>query len=87
MAECSPGPRDLPVFADAWGDDRGRLVRARTSVNMSGTRVTVTTALPDIGEPVRVTVLRAPDTVPVTEVGGIPNGCAPARMAVGQGRG
>ncbi|MEV5729216.1 hypothetical protein ACFV83_25260 [Streptomyces pharetrae] len=74
MAERSPGPSDLPVFADARVDDRGRLVRARMSVNMSGTRVTVTLALSDIGEPVRVTVPRAADTVPVTEGGGVPNG-------------
>ncbi|HLL36935.1 MAG TPA: hypothetical protein VK545_24305 [Streptomyces sp.] len=41
---------------------------------MSGARVTVTMALSDIGEPVRVTVPPAADTVPVTEVGGILNG-------------
>jgi hypothetical protein len=31
-------------------------------------------ALSDVGEPVRVKVPRASDTVPVTEVGGILNG-------------
>ncbi|AMW15041.1 hypothetical protein A4E84_39655 [Streptomyces qaidamensis] len=65
---------DVPVFADAWVDDRGRLVQIRMSVNMSGTRVTLTMALSDIGEPVRVKVPRASDTVPVTEAGGILNG-------------
>jgi hypothetical protein len=65
---------DLPVFADAWVDGRGRLVRTRMSVNMSGARVTLTMALSDIGEPVRVTVPRAADTIPVTEVSGILNG-------------
>ncbi|MFD5338062.1 LolA-like protein [Streptomyces hawaiiensis] len=65
---------DLPVFADAWVDGQGRLVQIRMSVNMSGARVTLTMALSDIGEPVRVTVPRAADTVPVTEVGGILNG-------------
>ncbi|MFC8142382.1 hypothetical protein ACFUKV_11550 [Streptomyces paradoxus] len=65
---------DLPVFADAWVDGRGRLVQTRMSVNMSGARATLTMALSDIGEPVRVTVPRAADTVPVTEVGGILNG-------------
>jgi hypothetical protein len=41
---------------------------------MAGTRSTVTMVLSDIGEPARVTVPRAADTVPVTEVGGILNG-------------
>ncbi|WP_097214523.1 MULTISPECIES: hypothetical protein [unclassified Streptomyces] len=65
---------DLPVFADAWVDGRGRLVQTRMSVNMSGARSTLTMALSDIGEPVRVTVPRSADTVPVSEVGGILNG-------------
>lgn len=65
---------DLPVFADAWIDSRGRLVQTRTQVNMSRTRSTLTMSLSDIGEPVRVTVPRAADTVPVSEVGGILNG-------------
>ncbi|MET9579564.1 LppX_LprAFG lipoprotein [Streptomyces sp. DT199] len=65
---------DLPVFADAWVDDRGRLVQTRMSVNMSGTRSTLTMAISDMGEPVRVTVPRAADTVPVSEVSGILNG-------------
>ncbi|MEU0175278.1 hypothetical protein ABZ178_18285 [Streptomyces massasporeus] len=65
---------DLPVFADAWVDGRGRLVQIRMSVNMSGARSTLTMALSDIGEPVRVTVPRAGDTVPVSEVSGILNG-------------
>ncbi|MFF7870833.1 hypothetical protein ACFZCT_30810 [Streptomyces qaidamensis] len=65
---------DVPVFADAWVDDRGRLVQIRMSLNMSGAQVTLTMALSDIGEPVRVEVPRASDTVPVTEVGGILNG-------------
>ncbi|MFF9031501.1 LolA-like protein [Streptomyces iakyrus] len=65
---------DVPVFADAWVDGRGRLVQIRMNVNMSGARVTLTMALSDIGQPVRVWVPRASDTVPVTEVGGILNG-------------
>ncbi|MFF0016247.1 hypothetical protein [Streptomyces sp. NPDC005374] len=65
---------DLPVFADAWVDGRGRLVQTRMSANLAGARVTLTMALSDIGEPVRVTVPRAADTVPVTRVGGILNG-------------
>ncbi|PNG20451.1 hypothetical protein [Streptomyces cahuitamycinicus] len=65
---------DVPVFADAWVDGRGRLVQIRMSVNMSGARVTLNMTLSDIGEPVRVTVPRTADTVPVTEVGGVLNG-------------
>lgn len=44
------------------------------SASMSGARSTLTTALSDLGAPVRVTVPRAADTVPVTEAGGILNG-------------
>ncbi|MEU3889169.1 hypothetical protein [Streptomyces sp. NPDC029041] len=65
---------DLPVFADAWVDGQGRLVRTRMSMNMSGARSTLTMSLSDTGEPVRVRVPRGADTVPVTEVGGILNG-------------
>ncbi|MBX9361077.1 hypothetical protein [Streptomyces sp. WAC04114] len=65
---------DVPVFADAWVDSRGRLVQVGMSVNMSGARSALTMTLSDIGEPVRVTVPRAAETVPVTEVGGILNG-------------
>ncbi|GAA3543796.1 hypothetical protein [Streptomyces osmaniensis] len=65
---------DLPVFADAWVDDRGRLVQTRMSANLSGAQVTLTMTLSDIGEPVRVTVPKAADTIPVNEVSGILNG-------------
>ncbi|MCG8968857.1 MULTISPECIES: LppX_LprAFG lipoprotein [Streptomyces] len=65
---------DVPVFADVWIDDRGRLVQIRMSVNMSGTGMTLTMALSNLGQPFGVTVPRASDTVPVTEVGGILNG-------------
>lgn len=65
---------DIPVFADAWVDDRGELVQVRMSVNMAGARSTLTMALSGVGEPVRVTVPRAADSVPVAEVGGILNG-------------
>ncbi|MEU8756618.1 hypothetical protein AB0C88_39655 [Streptomyces chartreusis] len=65
---------DLPVFADAWVDGRGRLVQTRMSTNLSGAQVTLTMALSDIGEPVRVTVPKAADTIPVNEVSGILNG-------------
>ncbi|MFH8447618.1 hypothetical protein ACH4CD_00135 [Streptomyces fungicidicus] len=62
---------DLPVFADAWLDARGRLVQTRTSVNISGARATLTMTLSDIGEQVRVTVPQPADTIPVTAVNGI----------------
>ncbi|MCT7351235.1 hypothetical protein N4P33_03500 [Streptomyces sp. 15-116A] len=65
---------DLPVFADAWVDSRGRLVQARTDADLAGVRVTLTMTLSDIGKPVRVTVPRPDETVPVTKVSGILNG-------------
>ena len=65
---------DLPVFADAWIDGKGRLVRVRLNVNMSGAGVTSTMTLSDVGKPVRVTVPRPADTTPVTEVSGVLNG-------------
>ncbi|MGW1396888.1 LppX_LprAFG lipoprotein [Streptomyces nigra] len=65
---------DLPVFADAWIDGKGRLARVRLNVNMSGAGVTSTMTLSDVGKPVRVTVPRPADTTPVTEVSGVLNG-------------
>ncbi|MEU6533331.1 hypothetical protein ABZ869_29560 [Streptomyces sp. NPDC046928] len=65
---------DLPVFADAWVDDKGNLVQTRMSSNLSGARVTVTTVLSDIGKPVRVTVPRAADTTSISEATGILSG-------------
>jgi len=65
---------DVPVFADAWVDGKGNLVQTRTSVNMSGARVTVTTVLSDLGEPVRVKVPRPADTTPIKEATGVLNG-------------
>ncbi|MFJ4470110.1 hypothetical protein ACIP2X_21920 [Streptomyces sp. NPDC089424] len=65
---------DLPVFADAWVDGRGRLVQTRMEAIMSGARVTVTMTLSNIGEPVHVTVPQSADTVPVTQFTGILSG-------------
>lgn len=62
---------DIPVFADAWVDDRGRLVRTRMEFGLAGARVTVTTVLSDLGEPVRVTVPAAEETVMATEITGV----------------
>jgi hypothetical protein len=65
---------DIPVFADVWVDGRGRPARTRMSVNLSGAQVQHTMTLSDIGEPIRVKVPPAADTVPVSEVGGVLNG-------------
>ncbi len=62
---------DIPVFADAWVDARGRLVRTRTEFRLAGAGVTVTTALSDQGKPVRVRVPAAEETVLATDVTGI----------------
>ncbi|MFG3108587.1 LolA-like protein [Streptomyces tendae] len=62
---------DIPVFADAWVDDRGRLVRTRMEFRLAGAGATVTTTLSDLGEPVRVTVPAAGETVMATDVTGI----------------
>ncbi|MFD8673136.1 hypothetical protein ACFV1A_08645 [Streptomyces seoulensis] len=55
---------DLPVFADAWVDARGRLVKTRLAVNLGGVEATATMNLTDLGKPVRVTVPDPADTVP-----------------------
>ncbi|WP_371674013.1 hypothetical protein OG985_43870 [Streptomyces sp. NBC_00289] len=65
---------DLPVFADVWVDGQGRIAQARTMLNMSGLRVTVTTNLSDFGKPVRVKVPKAEDTLPLTAATGVLNG-------------
>ncbi|MFB7776729.1 hypothetical protein [Streptomyces bauhiniae] len=55
---------DLPVFADAWVDGRGHLVRTRLAVNLGGVEATATMNLTDLGKPVRVTVPDPADTAP-----------------------
>jgi hypothetical protein len=65
---------DLPVFADVWVDGQGRIAQARTMLNMSGLRVTVTTNLSDFGKLVRVTAPKAEDTLPLTAATGVLNG-------------
>ncbi|MFD3474382.1 hypothetical protein [Streptomyces sp. NPDC058695] len=61
---------DLPVFADAWIDGKGRIVRARTDLNLGGVRMTVTLSLSQHGKPVRVAVPDAGQTSPVPEFDG-----------------
>ncbi|MEU5030042.1 hypothetical protein [Streptomyces milbemycinicus] len=59
---------DLPVFADAWVDREGRLVRLRMTCRLETLSVTTTVALSDFGKPVKAA---APDgSVPVTPKGG-----------------
>lgn len=62
---------DMPIFADAWVDDAGRVVRTRLTFNMGGTGVTTTTTFSDFGEPVKAAVPPAADTVPLTSVTGV----------------
>ncbi|WP_329558266.1 LppX_LprAFG lipoprotein [Streptomyces uncialis] len=62
---------DLPVFADVWVDDRGRLVRTRMAVGTGPVDMTVTMTLTDFGKPVRVTVPKAGNTLPVAAGTGI----------------
>ncbi|MCX5532128.1 LppX_LprAFG lipoprotein [Streptomyces sp. NBC_00006] len=47
---------EVVVFAEAWIDDKGHLVRTRTDLNLGGPRTTVTLNLSHHGSPVEVTV-------------------------------
>lgn len=62
---------DLPVFADAWVDDAGRVVRTRLTFDMAGAGMTTTMTLSDFGKPVKATAPPAADTVPLTSVKGV----------------
>lgn len=62
---------DMPVFADAWVDDAGRVVRTRLTFDMGGTGVTTTTTFSDFGKPVKAAAPPAADTVPLTSVTGV----------------
>ncbi|WP_028801214.1 hypothetical protein [Streptomyces sp. 142MFCol3.1] len=70
QARASVGS-DIPVFVDAWVDDKGRLVRTRMTLNMSGSGVTATMDLSDFGEPVKPKAPKSADTYPVTSVSGV----------------
>ncbi|MGW3206091.1 hypothetical protein [Streptomyces sp. NPDC001135] len=65
---------DIPVFADAWVDGRGRLVQTRMTLNLAGGRVEATMELSGLGTPVSVKTPRPDDTVPVSIKGGVLNG-------------
>ncbi|MFF7356138.1 hypothetical protein ACFZA1_26360 [Streptomyces filipinensis] len=65
---------DLPVFADAWVDGRGRLVQTRMTLNLAGTQVKVTTGLSGLGTPVSVKTPRPGDTVPAGSMSGVLSG-------------
>ncbi|WP_405794540.1 hypothetical protein [Streptomyces sp. NBC_01506] len=62
---------DIPVFADAWVDGSGRVVRTRLTFSMAGVNVTTTMTFSDFGKPVKATAPPAADTVPATEVKGV----------------
>ncbi|MEU0741298.1 hypothetical protein [Streptomyces sp. NPDC006134] len=62
---------DVLVVADAWVDGRGRLVQTRMSFHAADGGMTATMSLADFGEPVRVTVPKTEDTVPVTGISGV----------------
>ncbi|MFF3491395.1 hypothetical protein ACFYWS_08595 [Streptomyces sp. NPDC002795] len=49
---------DIPVFADVWVDAKGRVVRARTALDLpqAGAKMKVTLNLSRLGAPVKVTV-------------------------------
>ncbi|MER0444377.1 hypothetical protein ABR738_07280 [Streptomyces sp. Edi4] len=65
---------DLPVYADAWVDQQGRLVQTRTSMDLGGSQATVTTVLSGPGKPVQVTVPATDNTVPAGGFTGILTG-------------
>ncbi|KUN01088.1 hypothetical protein AQI95_32955 [Streptomyces yokosukanensis] len=65
---------DLPVFADAWVDGRGRLVQIRTTLNLAAGGVKVTMGLSKLGAPVPVKTPRPAVTVPLTGMSGVLSG-------------
>jgi len=65
---------DLPVFADAWVDGRGRLVQTRMTMDLAGAQVKVTTRLSGHGTPVSVKTPPLGDTVPVASLSGVLSG-------------
>ncbi|MDW6060669.1 hypothetical protein SAZ11_25030 [Streptomyces sp. FXJ1.4098] len=62
---------DLPVFADAWVDHQGRLVRLKMTYRMATVSVTTTMTLSAFGKPVKVAAPGASRTVPATSKGGV----------------
>ncbi|MFC0597242.1 LppX_LprAFG lipoprotein [Streptomyces palmae] len=63
---------DLPVFADAWIDGSGRVVRARLSFDSEAlAHVKVTMDFSDFGKPVKAAAPSPADTVLVGETSGV----------------
>jgi hypothetical protein len=62
---------DLPVFADAWVDREGRLVKLRMTYRMETLSVTTTVTLSEFGKPVKTAAPDASRTVPATTQGGV----------------
>ncbi|MDX3226443.1 hypothetical protein [Streptomyces sp. ME19-01-6] len=62
---------DLPVFADAWVDRQGRLVRLKMAYRMNTLSVTTTVTLSEWGKPVKAAAPDASRTVPATTQGGV----------------
>lgn len=62
---------DLPVFADAWVDRQGRLVRLKMTYRMATVSVMTTVTLSAFGKPVKVTAPDTSRTVPATTKGGV----------------
>ncbi|MER6570798.1 hypothetical protein ABT288_32580 [Streptomyces sp. NPDC001093] len=65
---------DLPAFADAWVDGRGRLVQTCMTLNLAAVQVKVTMTLSGLGAPVSVKTPRPGDTVPVSDMNGVLTG-------------
>jgi hypothetical protein len=61
---------EIPVFADAWVDASGRLVRARLSLT-SMTSVTATVTLSDLGKPVTADAPAPGDVIPLSSATGV----------------
>jgi hypothetical protein len=57
--------------ADVWVDPAGRVVRTRTTLNLSDQSATVTMTLSDLGRPVTVSVPTAVGAAPATTISGI----------------
>ncbi|MFP3990865.1 hypothetical protein U9R90_26030 [Streptomyces sp. E11-3] len=62
---------DIPAFADAWIDPKGRVVRTRLTFHGGGASVTATMTLSDLGKPVKVAAPPSPEVVPVTSTTGV----------------
>ncbi|MET4924396.1 hypothetical protein P3L51_18900 [Streptomyces sp. PSRA5] len=57
---------DIPVFADVWIDEAGRVVQTRTAFGFGFNTTTVTTVFSEFGKPVKVTAPQAADLATLT---------------------